>query len=385
MWLALFPISTSYCQLSARSRSCSRCCTHCPASPRAIKRPDYKNVCVVDRLGTAGKFFYRTVLKNKRWIVACVHTRLVKYVCHAARVPSTSRGAAKIATRRLSNKAGTRAPNTPQTPCRGFPAWWRCNDPAALRQKSGRYGARLPWRSARATARSPERGSQPRGPSELKPGIQGGPARRRWSSILPSIARARRRRADAAWGFWPPHAASRTTRAADWRRPEAAYSRSRQGGPPAPEWGAPQRRVFRCRGEAPRRAFQAIQQLVDGFVIGAGGQQIFVLEALRNLADQLPSGAGKIGQRGQHPYGRSAEGEQADQLDAVAREAAHGEVIRQLALRRISAFHLTDIFDQEAQRVFDQRRVEPRAAHGARQRHIAQFAQQAGAQRAHGT
>ena len=109
-----------------------------------------------------------------------------------------------------------------------------------------------------------------------------------------------------------------------------------------------QRRRIGGLGQAARSAFQTIQQLVDGFVIGAGGQQPFFLQALRDLADQLAPGAGKIGQRGQHPYGRCAEGEQADQFDPVAREAPHGEVIRQLALRRIGAFHLTDVFNQEA-------------------------------------
>ncbi len=47
-------------------------------------------------------------------------------------------------------------------------------------------------------------------------------------------------------------------------------------------------------------------------------------------------------------------------------------------MRRILSLHLADVFDQEAQRVFDQFCIEMRTAHRARQHHFAQLAQQAG-------
>ena len=78
------------------------------------------------------------------------------------------------------------------------------------------------------------------------------------------------------------------------------------------------------------------------------------------------------------------EREDACEIDAIADGSLQQEVLGELALGRIGAFHFSDLFDQKTQCGFDHRLIKAGAAHGGRERDITDLTHQSGGQRGGG-
>ena len=103
--------------------------------------------------------------------------------------------------------------------------------------------------------------------------------------------------------------------------------------------------------------FQPVQHLLHGLEAGVNGQQTFLLERFGDFLNQFAPASRGVGQRRQHPDGRSLKRQNAEQFNAVTGCAFKEEVLCQPTLGGVDAFHLSNFLDQEAQGDVDHRPI----------------------------
>ena len=146
-----------------------------------------------------------------------------------------------------------------------------------------------------------------------------------------------------------------------------------------------ERRRVHALGELAGAALETREQLVHRGERVVRCEQAFLLQALRDLGDELAAEAGDVGERREHPDRRRAKRDDAHELDAVARGPAQQKVLAELLFVRLRAWHTADVFDEELQRDVDEAAIETAAAKADRQRDGSDFAHGAGGERRRGT
>jgi hypothetical protein len=106
-----------------------------------------------------------------------------------------------------------------------------------------------------------------------------------------------------------------------------------------------QRRGVNGCGEPAGGGFEPSEHLINTCKFGSAVKQSLVFEASCDFPHKISTNSRSIGQGSQDPYRRSAESQNADQLDPVACRAANQKIFRKFLLARIHAFHLSDLFD----------------------------------------